>query len=110
MSVNPNQTNINAEETLFALAGAGGATGPTGPTGPNNVVAGVYGTTGTTQTVVIPITGLLSTSIVVATYVHPGGGGAGQFITGITEGTNQVTIGLGQNTGAGDLIQWIGKI
>jgi hypothetical protein len=110
MSTLPNQSFATPTNSFFALAGSGGATGPTGPTGPNNVVAGVYGTTGTTQSVVIPITGLLSTSIVVASYIHPGGGGAGQFITGITEGTNQVTIGLGQNTSAGDLIQYIAKL
>lgn len=110
MSALPNQSFVTPTNSFFALTGSGGATGPTGPTGPNNVVAGVYGTTGTTQSVVIPITGLLSTSIVVATYVHPGGGGAGQFISGIVEGTNQVTIGLGQNTSAGDLIQYIAKL
>lgn len=106
---------------LFDLVGAGGGgptgaagpTGPAGPTGsagPTGIVAGITNISTISTSIVVAIPGLLSTSVVVATYGHPGGGGAGQFFSAITEGTGQVTFGLAQNSAANDTIQWIARL
>lgn len=109
MSVNTNQSFINPTDSFFALAGSGGATGPTGPAGPSEIVAGITNISTISTSIIAAIPGLLSTSVVVASYVHPTGGGASQFFTAITEGTGQVTFGLGANSAAGESIQWIAR-
>jgi hypothetical protein len=112
MSANPNQSYATPINPLFALAGSGGATGPTGPAGPS-VVAGIEtfatGATGT-QLVTVGITGCVSTSVVVATYCHPGAGAAAQAFNSITPGANQVIFDLAANTGAGESINWIARL
>jgi hypothetical protein len=112
MSVNINQSFINPTDSFFAAAGSGGATGPTGPAGPS-VVAGIQtfatGATGT-QLVTVGITGCTSTSVVVATYCHPGAGAAAQAFNSITPGANQVIFDLAANTAGGESINWIARL
>ena len=93
MSVQANQTNATPGDTFS----------------PTTIQAGVYPITTVTSTITIPITGLLSSSVVTCSYVHPTAGGAAQWFTAITEGTGQVVIGLGQNSASGEQIQWISK-
>jgi hypothetical protein len=99
MSVNPNQTNITPNDSLFLPA--------------TTVIPTIYsGTTlisTATNFVTIGIQGLTSTNTVVASYIHPAGGGAGQFFNAITPGTNQVFFNMGQNTSNGESISWIAK-
>lgn len=119
MSALPNQSFATPTNSFFALADGGGATGPTGPAGPTGstgpagptgIVAGITNISTVTTTIITSIPGLVSSSMVVASYIHPGGGGAGQFFTSITEGTGQVTFGLGVNTANGEAIQWIARL
>ena len=121
MSVNINQSYINPTDSFFALAGAGGSgptgsagpTGPAGPTGsagPTGIVAGITNISTVSTSIVVDIPGLLSTSVVVANYIHPTGGGASQYFTAITEGAGQVTFGLGANSANGEAIQWIARL
>lgn len=113
MSAYPNQTFATPSNPFFALADSGGATGPTGPAGPSGVVAGITsfatGSTGT-QLVTVGVTGCVSTSVVVATYCHPGAGAAAQAFNSITPGANQVIFDLAANTGGGESINWIVKL
>lgn len=53
------------------------------------------------------VPGLVSTSTVVPVYVHPGAGGAAQWIQSIVEGKNQFQIQFGQNTAVGEQLQYI---
>lgn len=59
---------------------------------------------GTTQT--IPIAGMTANGLVLPVYVHPNGGGAGQFIQSVTPGTNQVVIVLGVTAAVPEYILW----
>lgn len=112
MSALQNQSFATPTDSFFALAGGGGggATGPTGPAGPSGVVAGITNISTISTSVIAAIPGLLSTSVVVASYIHPTGGGASQFFTAITEGAGQVTFGLGASSANGEAIQWIARI
>lgn len=49
---------------------------------------------------VVSIPGLTAGSIVIAMYIHPLGGGAGQWIWSITPGTNQCVFKFGAAVGA----------
>lgn len=117
MSALINQSFATPTDSFFTLAGAGGGgptgpagpTGSAGPTGPNGIVAGITNISTVSQTIIAAIPGLLSTSVVVASYIHPTGGGSSQFFTAITEGAGQVTFGLGVNSAAGESIQWIAR-
>lgn len=60
---------------------------------------------GTTQT--IPITGMTSTGLVQLMYIHPNGGGAGQFIRNIVYNANSITVTLGQTGVVGESITWL---
>jgi hypothetical protein len=72
---------------------------------PNNTLGGVYSCiVGTTQTIVIP--GMTATGLILPVYVHPGGGGAGQWFTAVTPGVNSVVITLGQAAALGETIIW----
>jgi hypothetical protein len=77
MSVNPNQTNLSLSNAYFLPA--------------TTVIPTIYsGTTlisTTTDIVTVGIPGLTSTTTVVATYIHPPGGGASQYFQTITPGT-----------------------
>ena len=59
---------------------------------------------GTTQT--IPIPGMTSTGLVQLTYIHPNGGGAGQFISNIVYNANSITVTLGQTGAVPETITW----
>lgn len=119
MSALINQSFATPTDSFFTLAGAGGGgpTGPAGPTGsagpagPTGIVAGITNISTISTSVIAAIPGLLSTSVVVATYIHPsGGGGASQYFTAITEGAGQVTFGLGTSSANGEAIQWIARL
>lgn len=88
MSVNPSATNITPGNT-FQM---------------NNLIASTINYTSAASTFSYTFPGLTSTSVALATYEHPGGGGAAQFITYITPGTNQLNIGYGQNTANGESV------
>jgi hypothetical protein len=64
---------------------------------------------GTTQVITIP--GLTADGIVGLTYIHPPGGGAGQFFHSSTPTTDTLTIELGQTATTAESIIWIvGKL
>ena len=118
MSVNINQSYINPTDSFFALAsGGGGATGPTGPagptgpTGPNGIVAGVTSISTISTIITVGLTGCVSTSVVVATYCHPGlTGAAAQAFNAITPGADQVIFDLAANSASGESINWIARL
>lgn len=65
--------------------------------------------TGTTQVITIP--GLTTDGVVGLTYVHPGSGGAGQWIKSSTPTANTLTVELGQTATITESIIWIvGKL
>ena len=66
-------------------------------------------TAGTTQT--ITITGLTTSGVVGLTYIHPPGGGAGQYFVSSTPTANTLTVVLGQTATTAESIIWIvGKL
>jgi len=99
MSVNPNQTNLSLSNAYFLPA--------------STVIPTIYsGTTlisTTTDIVTVGVPGLTSTTTVVATYIHPPGGGASQYFQTITPGTDQVLFNMAVNTGSNESIAWIAK-
>lgn len=99
MSVNPNQTNITPVNSLFLPAST------VIPT----LYAGITNISTATGTVTASASGVTSTSVVVATYIHPGGGAAAQAFNIITPGTNQIFFDLQATTGVGESISWIAK-
>lgn len=99
MSVNTNQTNITPSDALFLPAS----------TVIPSIYAGVTAISTATSTITASAPGVLSTSVVVATYIHPGIGAAAQAFNIITPGTNQIFFDLQQTTGAGESISWIAK-
>jgi hypothetical protein len=72
--------------------------GNTFPSGKHTCIAG------TTQTITIP--NLTTSGIVNLTYIHPTGGGAGQFFQTIVPTANTLTITLGQAAAVGEFILW----
>ena len=96
MSTLPNQSYVAPGNPLYLPA----------TTVVPNIVKGVTLLSTITTSVVVSVPGLVSTSVVVASYVHPGGGGGAQYFQAITEGTNQVNFGLGVNSASGEVIQW----
>lgn len=99
MSVNPNQTNATPSDALFIPAST------VIPT----IYAGITNISTASGTITASAPGVLSTSVVVATYIHPGGGAAAQAFNIITPGTNQILFDLQATTGAGESISWIAK-
>lgn len=67
-------------------------------------------TIGYPSTISTVVGGLTSTSIVNVSYVHPGAGGAGQYIATLGLSTNLLTVALGQTITAGDYINYIAKV
>lgn len=69
-----------------------------------------YGTyteaTGGSASVVVAITGLTATGVVSLCYVHPGGGGASQYIKSIVPAANSCTFTFNSNVSIGDKIIW----
>jgi hypothetical protein len=59
---------------------------------------------GTTQTITIP--NLTTNGIVNLTYVHPPGGGAGQYFVNVVPTANTLTITLGQTATITESIFW----
>ena len=59
---------------------------------------------GTTQTITIP--NLTTNGIVNLTYVHPTGGGAGQYFQDVVPTANTLTITLGQAATTAEFILW----
>jgi hypothetical protein len=77
---------------------------------PANIsLSGVMNFTGalTNGTSTITIPGMTSTGVTLLTYIHPTGGGAGQFIVTATNGTNECRISTGQVTAAGESLAWL---
>lgn len=68
------------------------------PSGQHTCIAG------TTQTITIP--NLTTNGIVNLTYVHPPGGGAGQFFVNVVPTANTLTITLGQTATTAEFILW----
>jgi hypothetical protein len=68
------------------------------PSGIYSVVAG------TTQVISIP--GLTTSGVVSLTYIHPPGGGAGQWFKSSTPTANTLTVELGQTGGINETIVW----
>lgn len=99
MSVLANQSQINPVQSFYI---------PSSTVIPT-IYAGVTQISTTTQIVTAPASGVTSTSVVVATYIHPGGGAAAQAFNIITPGTNQILFDLQATTGAGESISWIAK-
>jgi len=95
MSVNPNQTNATPGTPLYVPSAT--------------LLSGTTAISTTTTTVTIPVQGMVSTGTFVMSYLHPGGGGAAQFVSNIVEGTNQVVVTMGAVTASGEAIQWIAK-
>jgi hypothetical protein len=99
MSVNPNQTNATPADALFI---------PSSTVIPV-IYAGITNISTATSTITASAPGVLSTSVVVATYIHPGVGAAGQAFNIITPGTNQIFFDLQATTANGESISWIAK-
>lgn len=99
MSVNPNQTNATATDAYFL---------PTSTVIPT-IYAGITNISTASATITASAPGVLSTSVVVATYIHPGIGAAAQAFNLITPGTNQIFFDLQATTAAGESISWIAK-
>lgn len=93
MSLTPNAVCVNPLQSIYAPS----------------LLSGVVTFTGAASTFTISTNtqGMLSTSVVVGMYEHPGGGGAAQFVTVLTPGTNQFQLGLGQNSASGETFNWI---
>ena len=71
------------------------------------VTGGIYECLGTEITTIsFDITDMNANGIVSAIYVHPGTGGAGQWIKSITPGAGNVTIEVGQAVGLGESVIW----
>ena len=99
MSINPNQTNITPSNAYFL---------PTSTVIPT-IYAGITNISTVSGTITASAPGVLSTSVVVATYIHPGGGAAAQAFNIITPGTNQIFFDLQATTASGESISWIAK-
>lgn len=99
MSVNPSQTNINQVTSFFLPAS----------TVIPSIYAGITNISTATGTITASAPGVLSTSAVVATYIHPGGGAAAQAFNIIRPGTNQIFFDLQATTASGESISWIAK-
>ena len=94
MSVLPNQSQINPGTSLFY-----------GPNGFPQIYSSTFtfgaGTglaVGCSNYSTITVPGMVSTSGIALTYEALGGGGASQFITTITPGTNSLKVIFGANT------------
>jgi hypothetical protein len=57
-------------------------------------------------TITFDITGMNANGLVSAIYIHPGIGGAGQWIKSITPGAGNVTIEVGLAVGLGESVIW----
>lgn len=99
MSVLANQTNITPDNTFYI---------PSTTVIPT-IYAGITQISTVTSTITASASGVTSTSVVVATYIHPGVGAAGQAFNIITPGTNQIFFDLQATTAAGESISWIAK-
>jgi hypothetical protein len=96
-----------ANENTFSPIGYNPTTNEVGYAAPR---CGIHTcTAGTTQT--ITITGLTTSGVVGLTYIHPPGGGAGQFFKSSTPTANTLTVELGQTATTAESIIWIvGKL
>lgn len=71
------------------------------------VVGGIYQCLGTeVTTITIDIENMNANGIVSAIYIHPGTGGAGQWIKSITPGVNNVVIEVGLVVSSGESVIW----
>ena len=97
--------------TQLLTAQSPGDTGYIGAGGSNLQpvsLTGVFAiSTTTTSNVVIPIPGMTGTGAVVLSYITPGSGGAGQWITAVSTGTNLVSISTGITQTSNDSIIWL---
>ena len=94
MSVLSGQTSINSAQSFFY-----------GPTGTPQLYSSTFTfgagsglAVGCSNYSTITVPGLVSTSGIALTYEALGGGGASQFITTITPGTNSLKVIFGANT------------
>jgi hypothetical protein len=96
MSVLPNQTNLTFLDQIPAPG----------------IFASTITYTGinlSSSLITYSVPGLLSTSTVVPAYIHPGAGGAGQWIQSLIGGTDQFQIAFGNNTANGEQLNYIAK-
>lgn len=96
MSVLPTQTNL----TLLDQIPAPG------------IITSTINYTGiflSSSAITYSVPGLLSTSTVIPVYIHPGAGGAAQWIKSVVEGTDQFQIQFGQNTANGEQLNYIAQ-
>jgi hypothetical protein len=100
MSVNPNQSFTSPNTPMWLSAN----------TPIPSIATGTTLISTTTDIVTVSVPGLTSTNTVVATYIHPPGGGASQYFQLITPGTNQVVFNMAVNTASGESINWITKL
>jgi len=89
-------TSPSIDTTHWAPFGL--TSGNTFPSGKHTCIVG------TTQTITIP--NLTTRGIVNLTYVHPTGGGAGQYFQTVVPTANTLTITLGQTAAITESILW----
>ena len=97
MSVIPGPAFITSTNPFYPTIVAGSVVPPATTIGYPSTISTVVG-------------GLTSTSIMNVTYVHPGAGGAAQYIATLGLSTNFLTVALGQSITAGDYINYIAKV
>jgi len=97
MSVIPGAAWYGLNNPIFPIMVAGSVAPPATTIGYPSTISTVVG-------------GLTSTSVVNVSYVHPGAGGAAQWISLIQPSTNFLTVSLGQNIGTGEYLNYIAKV
>jgi len=95
MSVLTGQTSINSAQSFFY-----------GPSGSPQLYSSTF-TFGAGSGLAVGSSGMVSTSGIALTYEAAGGGGASQFITALTPGTNNLRVVFGANTSNTDTFNLI---
>jgi len=103
MSVLTGQTSINSAQSFFY-----------GPSGSPQLYSSTFTfgagsglAVGSSNYSTITVPGMVSTSGIALTYEAAGGGGASQFITALTPGTNNLRVVFGANTSNTDTFNLI---
>jgi len=96
MSVNPNQSFVDNVTPLFVPS--------------SSLIAGIYSISSVSSFFSVTVPGVGPSSVVVATYCHPGAtGAAGQAFYSITPCSNVIGFDLQQVSSAGESINYIVK-